>query len=66
MQTDFRSLERRYGTVFATRINEEISRVEMKKFNFYKVPDAIKALYAVLEDEIEFEKIELPKKSNRA
>jgi hypothetical protein len=44
MNTDFKSLERRYGTLLATKIQEEIYCVELKRFNYYRMPAAIKAL----------------------
>jgi hypothetical protein len=45
MNTDFKSLERRYGTLLALKIQEEIGRVERRQFSFYKIPEGLKAIH---------------------
>lgn len=44
MNTDFKSLEKRYGTPLALKIQEEIARVDAKHFSFYQVPERLKSL----------------------
>jgi hypothetical protein len=44
MNTDFKSLERRYGTLLATKIYEEIARAELKRFSFYRIPETLLTL----------------------
>lgn len=50
MDTDFKSLELRYGTLLANKIQEEILRVEQRRFSFYKIPEAFRALRSVTEE----------------
>jgi hypothetical protein len=51
METDFKSLEKRYGTSLATKICEEIARVEQRHFNFYRANIALKSMKRFVEDE---------------
>lgn len=53
MDTDFKSLEQRYGTLLATKIFEEIARADTRHFNFYKIPDAFRALRILAEEQEE-------------
>lgn len=48
MNTDFKSLERRYGTLLALKIHEEIARVEQRHFTFYRIPQGLKNLHQEL------------------
>ncbi|MBY0428599.1 MAG: acyl-ACP desaturase [Alphaproteobacteria bacterium] len=53
MNTDFKSLEKRYGTSLATKICEEIARAEQRHFNFYRANVALKSMKRFVEDEFE-------------
>lgn len=56
MNTDFKSLEKRYGTLLATKIHEEIARAEMRSFSFYKMPNTLRVLTRIKKEfEIESE-----------
>jgi hypothetical protein len=50
MNTDFKSLEQRYGTSLAMKIWEEIARAEQKHNSFYRVHDGVNALPQMNED----------------
>jgi hypothetical protein len=65
MNTDFRSLEKRYGTLIATDIFREIARVEQRHFSFYRIPEAMRALQEVDGDD-ELESDDLIKNSKAA
>jgi hypothetical protein len=57
MNTDFKSLERRYGTLLALKIYEEIGRAEQRHFNFYKIPAKLRAIhYGLMGEDDGFEK----------
>lgn len=51
MNTDFKSLEKRYGTSLAMKICEEIARVEQRHFNFYRANIALKSMKRFVDDE---------------
>lgn len=53
MNTDFKSLEKRYGTSLATKICEEIARAEQRHFNFYRANIALKSMQRFVENEAE-------------
>lgn len=53
MDTDFKSLEKRYGTSLAMKICEEIARAEQKHFNFYRANLALKSMKRMLDDEMD-------------
>jgi hypothetical protein len=56
MNTDFKSLERRYGTLLALKIYEEIGRAEQRHFNFYKIPAKLRAIhYGLMDEDARFE-----------
>ena len=56
MNTDFKSLEKRYGTLLATKIYEEITRAEQRRFSFYRIPTSIRILSRIKKEfEIESE-----------
>ncbi len=48
MNTDFKSLERRYGTLLALKIKEEIARAEQQRFTFYRIPESFRTLHREL------------------
>ena len=50
MNTDFKSLERRYGTLLATKIYEEIARADLKRFSFYRIPETLLSLKKIKAD----------------
>jgi hypothetical protein len=50
MNIDFKSLERRYGTLLALKINEEIARADQRHFAFYQLPKGLKHLHHELFD----------------
>ncbi len=52
MDTDFKSLEKRYGTSLAMKICEEIARVEQRHFNFFRANLALKSMKGFMEDEV--------------
>ncbi|NDE90793.1 MAG: hypothetical protein EB059_06595 [Alphaproteobacteria bacterium] len=44
MDTDFKSLEKRYGTSLAIKICEEIAKAEQSYFNYYRANVALKSI----------------------
>jgi hypothetical protein len=51
MNTDLKSLERRYGGPAALKILEEINRAEQRQFTFYRIPQSLKALHREMMEE---------------
>lgn len=49
MDTDYKSLEQRYGSSLATRLHEEIIKADEKRFSFYQLPDYLKSLCEEME-----------------
>ena len=67
MNTDYKSLERRYGTLLATKIHEEIVRADLRRLSYYKLPPTLRALqerYEEAEDDVDF--FALPKNDKAA
>lgn len=58
MNIDFSSLEKRYGTLLASNLAEEIARADQRRFSFYRIPFYMKALQVELLAEDEEEAIE--------
>lgn len=53
MNTDFKTLEKRYGTLVASTIFAEIMRADQRKFSFYRIPEAIAARIDLEENDFE-------------
>lgn len=70
MNTDFKSLERRYGTLLATKLCEEIAKVEQHRFSFYKIPASLPASLKALQEHMQEEAEEIARpilsKNNKA
>lgn len=50
MNTDFKSLEKRYGTSLAMKICEEIAKAEQRHFNYYNANIALRSVKRVADD----------------
>lgn len=50
MNTDFKSLEKRYGTSLAMKICEEIAKAEQRNFNYYNASTALRSVKRIAED----------------
>lgn len=50
MNTDFKSLEKRYGTSLAMKICEEIAKAEQRHFNYYNANLALRSVKRVADD----------------
>lgn len=61
MDTDFKSLEQRYGTSMAMKICEEIAKAEHRHFNYYRASVALKSMKRFVEDEAKQERVPYPK-----
>ncbi len=66
MNIDYKSLERRYGTLLATKIFEEIARADQHRFSFYKVPQSFRSLAERREREADEIAIIVLPKNNKA
>ena len=60
MDIDYPSLEKRYGTLLAQKIHEEIARADQKRFTFYKIPHDYKILDEYMDEEDEQNGAALP------
>ncbi len=50
MNTDFKSLEKRYGTSLAMKICEEIAKAEQRHFNYYNANLALRSMKRLADD----------------
>ena len=50
MNTDFKSLEQRYGTSLAMKICEEIAKAEQRHFNYYSANLALRSMRRYADD----------------
>ncbi len=53
MDTDFKSLEKRYGTSLAMKICEEIAKAEQRHFNYYNANLALRSMKRVSDYDVD-------------
>lgn len=54
MDTDFKSLEKRYGTSLAMKICEEIAKAEQRHFNYYNANLALRSMKRVSDYDVDY------------